>query len=510
MKTYSLGLDLGTTSTKTVLFDEGLQQVASHEVEYPLLTPKPSWAEQDPAVILDAVYVAIREVVALANVLPEQITEAGISSAMHSLMAVDQDGEPLTRSIIWADNRSAELTAQLKSENRALEFYKRSGTPIHPMSWLLKLPWFQLHEKELVERTSKFISIKEYVCWDLFGEYVVDHSMATGTGLFSLRNMDWDEEALSYAGISAEKLSRPVATTYELPNMSQEKAEMLGLTQETRWIIGAGDGVLANVGVGALNPGEVAVTIGTSGAVRTVVDEPLIDEQGRTFCYALTEDRWVIGGPTNNGGMMLRWVRDEFSGVDIQEAERLGVSGYDHLMQVAGAVPAGAEGLLFLPFLNGERAPHWDPNARGVFFGIGMHHQRAHFIRAVMEGVLFSVYSVALALRDVSGQVSHVRASGGFAKSSFWRQMLADVMDKPVSVPETHNASALGAVVLARHALGKMKLEDVKESIPVVQTHEPNRHNRAIYDELFTMYTRLYEKLKEEFDEMTRVQQRYS
>lgn len=497
---FVIGLDIGTTSTKAVVFGPRGKVRGIHSIDYALLTPKPSWAEQDPDTILQAVLDATRHAMLKAGAKKDQVLAVGFSTAMHSLILIDEHHRPLTKSIIWADNRSVDQAQRLKREGGD-EVYRRTGTPIHPMSPLTKLIWFRENEPELLNRAAKCISIKEYVLYRLFGHYVVDHSIASATGLFDLVALDWDEGALALAGITRDRLSRPVPTTHILSGMDPERATQMGLATDTPFVVGASDGVLANLGVGAIGPGEVAVTIGTSGAIRTVVPEPLTDEQARTFCYVLAENHYVIGGPTNNGGIMLRWLRDEFAAPEIEVAKRLGVDPYDLMIQYAENVPAGAEGLLFLPFLSGERAPYWNANARGLFFGLSLHHKREHFIRAVLEGVIFSVFSVAVALRDLAGPAQDIRASGGFARSPLWRQILADVLGREVMVPESHEASALGAAVLALHAVGEMPdLHTIKEWIEIRHRHQPDSQNTETYLQLFYLYERIYRRLTDEFD----------
>jgi gluconokinase len=496
-----IGVDIGTTSTKAVAFGERGKVVSSHAIDYPIVQPQPGWAEQDPDVIFSAVIKSVNAAIKKANVFPYQVKALGFSAAMHSLIALDESGHPLTRCIIWADNRSVKQSERLLNEMNGLAIYKRTGTPIHPMSPLPKLLWMKEEMPELFDKVHKFVSIKEYVLYQLYSQYVVDYSIASATGLFRLDTLDWDIDVLSLLGITRNHLSEPVPTTYMLRGMKKEWAEQMALDPDIPVIVGASDGVLANVGVGAVSPGEAAITIGTSGAVRTISPVQKTDEKGRTFCYALTENHWVIGGPTNNGGILLRWLRDEFGSPEREVAKKLGIDPYDLLTQYAQKVPAGSEGLLFLPFLSGERAPYWNANARGTFFGISLHHKREHFIRAVMEGVCMSVFSVALAIRDLTGPLSEIRVSGGFAKSPFWRQMLADMMGKELLVPETHEASALGAAVLALYALGEIpSLETVKQWIRITSHHTPNEKHTSLYLELFYMYERLYHRLKDEFD----------
>lgn len=506
-----IGLDIGTTSTKAVVFGPQGQIRGVHAVDYPLIQPHPSWAEQDPDQILQAVIDSVRNALIKAKVSAEDVLAIGLSTAMHSLIVLDSSHNPLTKSIIWADNRSVDQVKRLKKELSGHEIYMRTGTPIHPMSPLAKILWMKEADKDTFSKASMYIGIKEYVLFKLFGQFVVDYSIASATGMFNLQDLDWDKGALDLLGITKEQLPLPVPTTHVLKGMNQTAATQMGIRPDTPFVVGASDGVLANLGVGAIGEGEVAVTIGTSGAIRTVTDKPRTDERGRTFCYALTDKHWVVGGPTNNGGIMLRWLRDEFAAPETEVAKKLGIDPYDLMIQYAEKVPAGAEGLIFLPFLSGERAPYWNANARGMFFGISLHHKREHFIRAVLEGVVFGVFSVGVALRDLAGPAKDIRASGGFARSPLWRQILSDVMGRELMVPESHEASALGAAVLALYGIGEIdSLERVKDWIHISYRHEPNLDNTATYLELFDMYERVYHKLEGEFDIIAEFQRKGS
>ncbi|AEV19538.1 Gluconate kinase [Geobacillus thermoleovorans CCB_US3_UF5] len=504
-----IGVDIGTTSTKAVVFGEQGRVLASHAIDYPIIQPHPGFAEQDPEELFAAVIQVVGAVTVRYGIRPKQVKAMGLSAAMHSIMALDGSGRPLTRLIIWADNRSVVQAERLLKEHHGLDIYRRTGTPIHPMSPLPKLLWLKEKQPDVFRQARWFVSVKDYVLYRLYGDYIADHSLASATGLFRLDTLDWDEGVLSFLGISREQLPRLVPAIHILQGMKKEWADKMGVSADVPVVIGASDGVLANVGVGAVLPGEAAITIGTSGAVRTIATKPTTDEKGRTFCYALTPGYWVVGGPTNNGGILLRWLRDEFGAQEREVAKKLGMDPYDLLTKYAERVPPGSEGLVFLPFLSGERAPYWNANARGTFFGLGLHHRREHLIRAVMEGVCFSILSVALAIRDATGPMSEIRVSGGFAKSPFWRQMLADMLGKPLIVPQTHEASALGAAAVALHALGELpSLEMVKPWIGTMARHEPNEAHTLIYAELFDLYARLYERLKEEFDVIAAFQRR--
>lgn len=505
---YMIGIDMGTTSTKAVLFEENGKVVTSANEEYPLYTPDASIAEQDPDQIFEAVLQSVRKCMEKSGARPEQVMFAAFSSAMHSIIAVDHDGNPLTACITWADNRSAAWASKLKKEMNGHEIYLRTGTPVHPMSPLTKLIWLREDQPEIFNRTSKFISIKEYVTAKLFHKYVVDHSIASSTGLMNLQKLDWDEEALQVAGITKDRLSQLVPTTYKLDGLDPIYVGVMGLLPSTPFVIGASDGVLSNLGVNAIDPGVLAATIGTSGAIRTVVDRPVTDPKGRTFCYALTDKLWVIGGPVNNGGMIFRWVRDEFAASEVETAKRLGINPYDVLTKIAERVRPGSDGLLFHPYLTGERAPLWNPDARGSFFGLTLHHKKEHMIRSVLEGVIFNMYTVLLAMKEQM-EPSVIQATGGFARSPIWRQMMADIFDQEVIVPESFESSCLGAVVLGLYALGKVdSLSVVSEMVGPTHRHTPIQENVELYQDLLPIYIRISRNLEEEYAAISKYQRK--
>ncbi|GAB6927978.1 gluconokinase [Paenibacillus sp. JCM 10914] len=507
---YMIGVDIGTTSTKAVLFTEQGEIVAKAGGEYPLLTPTPLTAEQDPEQIFQTVIASVQAIMTDSRVDPDHVMFVSFSAAMHSVIAVDAQGLPLTRCMTWADNRSKTWSAKLKNELGGMELYHRTGTPIHPMSPVTKLMWLRHEQPAIFNRTAKFISIKEYVYFKLFGEYVVDHSIASSTGMMNLETLTWDPQALEFAGITDESLSAIAPTTHLMKGLKSEYAAAMGLSKTTPFVLGAADGVLSNLGVNAISPGVVAATIGTSGAIRTVVDKPMTDPKGRIFCYALTEKHWVIGGAVNNGGMIFRWVRDEFAASEIETAKRLGINPYEVLTKIAERVSPGANGLIFHPYLTGERAPLWDPNARGSFFGLTLNHRKEHMIRSVLEGVIFNMYTVLLAMEEQMGRPTKIHATGGFARSPIWRQMMADIFDQEVIVPESHESSCLGAAVLGLYATGRAEsLEVVSNMVGGTHVHHPVKENADIYKALLPIYIRVSRKMEEDYEAIAEFQQRF-
>ncbi|MFC5406660.1 gluconokinase [Cohnella soli] len=497
-----MGIDIGTTSTKSVVFGPGGDQLGSYSVEYPLLRDRLDWAEQDPETIVDAVVDSVRGALAASDVGAEKVAGVGMGSAMHALIAVDAGGRPLTRSITWADGRSEEEARRLRATPEGHGIYRRTGTPIHPMSPLPKLIWLREHRPDVWSASAKFVSIKEYVVFRLFGEWVVDHAIATATGLMELDRLAWDEEALRIAGISSEQLSAVQSATYRLQGMDVGLADRMGLPVDTPFFLGGSDGALANMGVGAIGPGEMAVTIGTSATVRMMTDRPLTDERQRTFCYHVADTAYIIGGATNNGGIALQWMREAFFGAESQTED---------VLEAASRVAAGADGLLFLPYLTGERAPIYTSEARGTYFGAHLGHKREHFARAGLEGVMLALASVAGALRDLAGETKEVRASGGFARSPLWKQMLADVLGMEVQVSEVTEASALASAALAMQGLGELgNWREIKAWIPIAERLEPNAHHAERYRELLEIHEELRGQLAGSFSAVARFQRKYA
>ncbi|WP_439425068.1 gluconokinase [Oenococcus alcoholitolerans] len=508
---YLIGVDLGTTSTKSVLFDLKGKVISSSNKGYPLYRDRPDTAEEDPEEIFQALIDSLAEVVRKAD-LPKDSKIAGVSfsAAMHSLIALDKDWKPLTRVITWADGRAVKYSEELRKNGLGQKIYSRTGTPIHPMAPLSKLFWMKNERPDIYKQAAHFLGIKEYIFHKLFGSNKVDISIASGTGIFNIFQLDWDQQTLDFLELDKNKLPKPVSP-YEIETgMASEFAKVTGLSADTPFVYGAGDGPLSNLGVNAIQPGVAAVTIGTSGAIRVVTDKPKIDPKGRTFTYALDADHWVVGGPVNNGGDVFRWARDNLFDAEKSTADLLCIDSYDLLTKIASKVPAGADGLLFHPYLSGERAPIWDANARGSFFGLTHYHTRAHMVRAVLEGIIFNIYMVALALEEVVGDLKSIQATGGFARSALWRQMLADIFEQPVTVPEAFESGALAATVIAQKALGYTdKIENIKDMVGKSQTYDPNPDNYNVYRELAPIFIRLSRQLQTEYENIANFQREH-
>lgn len=502
---YVIGVDIGTTSTKAVLFQTDGTVMGSAYEFYPLIKEKPEFAEQELTAIYDAVLNTIKQVILKTKTTAEQIINVSFSSAMHSLILMDDENQPLTRSITWADNRANHCAEQLKSTNGS-EIYQRTGTPIHPMSPLCKIIWFKEQQSELFEQTKKFIGVKEYVFYQLFGKYVVDYSVASSTGLFNIHDLTWDSLALREAGITIDQLPLAVSPTTQVSGMKEEIANELGLFVNTPFVLGGSDGCLSNLGVGAVDSKSVAITIGTSAAVRMVTDKPYVDTDERTFCYVLDENHYVVGGAINNGGVIMDWAKKQFFHSEMALDKQ---DEYETMMELIASVPTGSNGLLFHPYLNGERAPLWQGEARGSFFGLHLMHEEKHFLRAVLEGICLNIYDVLHEITEQTGKPDKIIATGGFSQSPVWRQLLTDVVQQEIFIPESFESSCLGAVVLGLKSAGIIdEIKAVKSMIGFERHHQPNLQESTVYKDIFPLYRKLSRQFSQNFEELGLLQER--
>lgn len=456
-----IAIDIGTTAVKVEAVDATAVSHGSAEREYPTVTPHPDWSEQDPDAVAAATAQAVREVAAQVITAGPPIAGVSFSSAMHSLIGLDGDGTRLTPSLTWADGRAAEQARRLRQSADWLALQRRTGTPVHPMSPLVKLLWFRENRPAIWRRVAHWVGIKEYLLFRLTGLLAVDESIASATGLYGLATRDWDEAALALTQLRRDQLPSLHATTDVVTRLGPEAARW-GLPVGTSVVAGASDGVLANLGLGAVAPGVAACSIGTSGALRGVVDEARIDDQGGVFCYVLVPGRWVVGGAVNNGGNVLRWLGGVVGG-DLSDPD-------SDLPQMAADVPTGSEGLLMLPYLSGERAPRWSGAPHGALLGLTQRHTRAHLVRAALEGVCLQLALVLQAMQAAGLQLRELRATGGFARSPFWRQLLADVLGTPIGFPDSEQGTAVGAGLLGHVAFGH--LSSVDEAAAIVKITE--------------------------------------
>lgn len=495
-----LTIDLGTGAVRIFAFDMQGVFIGSMKGSYPTFHREPDQSEQDP----EQVFITVLYV--LKNLLNEQIHPAGyrvtaicFSAAMHSVLPVDKKGNPIGNAITWSDNRGKQESRDLKNIPLGKTIYDATGTPIHPMSPLIKITWMKHQDKERFDKTTRFLSIKSYIIQQLTGETIIDYSLASATGLFNIHSFQWEQAALDYAGISASQLPELVPVFYSTLRLRSEVQSSLGLSDGVKVIAGASDGCLATLGAGVWGEGKATITVEQSGAVRVVGKEVLIDERQRLFNYVLTRDYYVSGGPTNNGGVIFEWFAREFG--SFRKAFDLEDS-MESLIQEASKVPAGSDGLLFLPYLLGERAPIWNANARGVYFGVNMQHRQQHFVRATIEGILYEIYSIGKTLEE-HRTIDTLSINGSFTAYPFWAQVISDIFNKPVHVKNNSDSIGLGAFLVAATEMGLYKsLEEATREIDVPGMYRPDSNNHEIYMRLFRIFERLSSKLADDFEEI--------
>lgn len=481
---YFLGVDIGTTSAKAIAFNEKGELICKHSLGYEMQHPKQNYSELDANEILNAVITCINQVIdTLTPAKPELIS---FSAMMHSLIAVNEVGEPVTNCIIWADNRAAAIAKQLRNTQEGENFYHATGVPVHAMSPFCKLLWLKDHEPAIFQNAHKFIGIKEYIFFKLFGSYFVDTAVASATGLLNLHSLEWDKAVLDSLELPVEKLSEIVAVEHILYyNQKINKSYSIHVSTATPFIIGSSDGAMAHLGAGSDDGDSLSVTIGTSAAVRVLSGQPVTEKNMSIFCYHANGDQYVSGGASNNGAVVIQWLKDSL----LQTSE-----SYEELLQLAEHVSLADDDLFFVPYILGERAPVWNSDAKGIFCGLSINHTKAHLIRAAMEGITYNLYTIAKLVMK-SMPVKRIYATGGFAESSFWLQMLADIFNCKVLVSGSLESSALGAVMAGVKAL---KIPLVIHPT-IVAEHEPDPYNHLIYQQQYHKFERLYKLFKNEF-----------
>jgi gluconokinase len=487
MRELVIGLDLGTTSVKAVAFDLKGNVIEESESLIETIYPEESFVEQNPAVIEKRTREVLRDI--FAKTQDEKVLSVGISCAMHSLICVDDNGTAISNMLIWSDGRSSELVEKMDLDLKKT-IYTKTGTPIHPMSPLLKLMWMKDNNYEAYQKAAYFMSMKEYFIYKWYGKRVIDYSMASATGLMNIKSLTWDEDVLHYAGVDVEQLSQIVAPTEIIDGLKPELADEMHWPANVKLVIGAADGQLANLGNGAIKPGEVAVSVGTSGAIRQLIEGQHVNDNGETFSYAFTADTSIIGGPTNNGGIALQWLKDmmEFTG------------SHEEFLNGAEDVAIGADGLLFVPYVNGERAPVWNQKARGNFYGLSVTHRRPHLVKAVLEGIVFNLYQIGQSLEAIAGKPTSISVNGGLSKSPLWVQIMADVFGQEIQLADTHHGAAWGAGWTALVATNKVSsFEQIKKNIPISQVIQPNMENHKKYMQVFTRYQQIAKDIEKYF-----------
>ena len=505
---YVIGVDCGTSGTKTVLFDEKGTVVASCTIEYPMYQPKNGYAEQEPSDWADAMVNTIKCVMSKSGVKAEDVKGIGISGQMHGLVMLDKDNNVLRRSIIWCDQRTA---AEVEEMNRKLgrdKLIKITANPALTGWTAAKILWVKNNEPEVFEKCRHILLPKDYLRFILTGEYATEVSDASGMQLLDVPNRCWSDEVLSTLGIDKSWLGKVYESCEVTGQLTPKMAEATGLKAGTIVVGGAGDNAAAAIGTGVCEDGKAFTTIGTSGVVFAHTSGIAIDPKGRVHtCCAAVPGSWHVMGVTQGAGLSLKWFRDNFCGAEMETARGMGVDEYYLMDKAAEEVPVGANRLLYLPYLMGERTPHLDPDARGVFFGLSAMHKKRDMLRAVMEGVSYSLRDCVEVFREMDINVSDMMACGGGGSSPLWRSMLADLYNCPVKTASSKEGPALGVALLSMVGAGIYSSvpEACKAVVRTDKIQEPNAAAVPEYEKYYQLYRDIYPALKAEFAKLAKM-----
>lgn len=500
---YLIGIDVGTTGVKTLLINERGELVTSSNAEYPLSTPKPKWAEQDPEDWFQATIKTIREVVTNSKIDPRDISGVGLSGQMHGLVLIDKDHKVLRPAILWCDVRTTEQCHYINEKVGRDLLVRSTCNPALEGFTAPKLIWVRENEPEIYDRAFKMLLPKDYVRFRLTGEIASEVSDAAGTILFDVRNRVWSKEVLEKLDIPLDLMPPCYESIDVCGKITAEIAEQTGLIAGTPVVGGGADNACTAVGNGIVVSGRTSASIGTSGTMLTPTDTPEVDPGLRvhTFCHAVP-NKWYVMGVMLSAGGAFRWFRDALADKEVEMARHQGIDPYEILTKEASEVEPGSEGLIFLPYLIGERTPHGDANAKGVFFGLTLRHKKAHVIRALMEGVTFGMRDSLEIIKEMGLNVGQIRATGGGARSALWRQIQADVYGSEVFTINMAEGPAFGAAILA--GVGSKLYNSIQEVtdqiVKITSVTKPIDSNVKIYEEFYQIYRELYPALKPLFD----------
>ncbi len=497
---YLIGIDVGTSGTKTVLFDEAGSAVASCTEEYPLHTPYPGWTEQDPEDWWNAAAKSLKAVMEQSGVPPAEVKGIGLSGQMHGSVFLDESNQVVRNAILWNDNRTAEECQEITSLIGEKKLLELASNPALTGFTAPKVVWLKNKEPENFKKTKTLCLPKDYIRFRLTDEIAMEVSDGAGTLLFNVKERNWCNEILDALGIPREWMPPMKESTDVCGTVSAEVAAMTGLKEGTPVVGGGADNACGATGTGVVVEGRMLASLGTSGVVLSPSKTCQTDPEGRahTFCHSVP-NLWYLMGVILSAGMSLRWYRDVMADSERAQAEQAGKDPYDILTKLAAEAPVGSEGLTFLPYLTGERTPHKDPHARGGFIGLTIRHQRAHLIRAVLEGITFAMRDSLEIARDLGVNIQEVRATGGGAKSAFWKQLQADIYGCEITTISSDQGPAFGAAIMA--GVGTGVYNSIPEAcdaiISVVERTQPNEARAKEYNDYYEVFRSLYPKIQD-------------
>lgn len=487
-----VAVDIGTSSVRAMAFDIEGRILERAQIVYPVIRPRPDFEEQDPLLVRNSTYDAISRLFSSGTVDPARVAALSFSSQLYSIIALDAAANPLTNSILWSDGRSEAQASAIKEAHGPLWLYPATGCPMNSIFPIAKLAWLRETQPEIFRSARRFVSIKEFVTAPLIGEWAVDYSMASASGLFDIAVHRWAPAAIEAVSVDSSKLSTPVSGTRAFSLMANSPLSNLGLARDVRIFLGAGDGPLANIGSGASRIGAINIDLGTSGAARCIAGAPTTDGDASLWCFCLTDKLWAYGGIVTNVGNSYQWLASivaELTNTGIDEA-------YELLNTRVAATHAGSEGLLFMPYLRKARSPYWDEKLRGTLYGLRPDHGIAHIARSLLEAVAYDLKTIIGLMDKRISTVPKILLTGGLSRSPVIPLLLADVLDREIIVPHQNEGSIAGAAILGFAGLGMINELKFAQPSDAQTSFAPDDVRKAKYRDHYHHYLQLVEALR--------------
>ena len=503
---YFLGIDIGTTGAKAILMDVNGVVITTATNQYPMFTPHPQWAEQNPDDWWTATCNSIKNIISQAKINVSDIKGIGLTGQMHGLVTLNRDKKVLYPCIMWNDQRTFEECKEITDKIGFENLLSITGNQVLPGFTAPKIVWLRKNKPEIYSRINKILLPKDYIRFQLTHEYFTDVSDASGTSLLNVKERKWSKEVLTKLEIPFDWLPEVVESISQTGSLTKQAASLTGLNVGTPVFAGGGDQAAGAVGSGAVKEGIASIVLGTSGVVFTHSNSYKIESEGKlhAFCHSVT-GKWHLMGVTLSAAGSFRWYRDNFAYKEKIESEGSNKDVYEILTAQAKSVPAGSEGLIFLPYLTGERTPHPDPNAKGAFIGLNVRHTKAHFTRAVLEGVSYSLKDCYQLINNLGIKAENLIISGGGAKSELWRKIIADVFNAEINTLKCTEGAPYGTAIIA--VVGSGFYKDVNEAcekiLKIESRIEPDKQKVNLYKDFYSIYKNFYPQLKKSFDDIS-------
>ncbi|MDO4518711.1 MAG: xylulokinase [Eubacteriales bacterium] len=497
-KKYLIGIDLGTSACKVAIFDKNGTVIAAATGDYPVYYPQEGWAEQDPKEWWAGVCSATKKALEKGMVDPQEIAGVGIDGQSWSAVAIDKEGNVLTNTPIWNDTRAQKICDRLNAEIGADAIFEVAGNALQPSYTTAKIIWYKENLPEVYAKIDKILQSNSYIAFCLTGEVSQEISQGYGLHCFDMRHGKWDVDMCEKLGIPMNFLPDIVSCDHVVGSVTEKASAECGLAVGTPVVAGGLDAACGTLGAGVIHPGETQEQGGQAGGMSICMDTYKADPR-LILGYHVVPNEWLLQGGTTGGGGVMRWFEREFADYERSVAEEKGKSSLVQLNDIGEEINPGCDGVVFLPYMAGERTPIWNPHAKGVFYGLDFAKTKGHMLRACMEGVALSLRHNLEIAEEAGAKVEVLRAMGGSANSLLWTQIKSDITGKPIVVPSSDTATTLGAAILAGVGVGFYKdyEEAVKLTVVETRSHQPNTENKEVYDKTYDTYIKLYRSLED-------------